>query len=465
MALAPSRPQPIEAACYWLARLPRREVRALSGPLEVDVAIVGGGLTGLWTALTLRALDPAREVAVVEQGICASGASGRNAGMLAETLDHTHALAIRHFGRAEAARLAELGEENVRELAAFVAARRIACDWEPTGRLVVALTAAHLDELRRTAEVARSLGVGTHRLLGREEVQAQLRSPAYLGGLEIRGGGILDPARFTDGLRVEAERLGVRVLERTPVEALAPDGAGVRLRTPGGTVRARRAVLATSAYTHRLLPAVGRRFLPLYDYVLVSAPLAPAQWQALGWRGRQGITDARAFFNYYRPTPDGRILWGTSEAVYHRGDRVDPACDHSPRHYQSLQESWRRTFPQLAGLAWEYAWGGPICSTTRMTPFVGRALGGRVLYGLGYTGHGLGSTRLVGRALAHLALGRPTDLSSLAMLRRRPFPYPPAPLRGWAVEAVTRDLRRVDAGGPPSLLLRALERLGIGFSS
>jgi glycine/D-amino acid oxidase-like deaminating enzyme len=440
-------------------------VEELRGPLDTDVAVVGGGLTGLWTALSLKELDPARDVTVVEQGTVACGASGRNAGMLAETLDQTHGLAIRHFGRAEAVRLAALGAENVRALTAFVRERRIECGWEPTGRLVVALTPAHLAQARQDLEVAQGLGLGTHRLLGREEAQAQVHSPRYLGALEVSGGGILDPARLTDGLRREAQRLGVRVLERTRVAALEPDGAGVRLRAGGALLRARRAVLATSASTHHLLPQVRHRFVPLYDYILVSEPLTPAGWEAIGWRGRQGITDGRAFFNYYRPTPDGRVLFGTSEAAYHRGNRVDPTCDHSPRHYRELRESWRRTFPQLAGLEWPYAWGGPICATTRLTPYFGRALGGRAWYGLGYTGHGLGSTRLAGRILAHLVLDRPGELLSLGMVRRKPFPYPPEPLRGWAIAAVTRALRRVDAGEAPGAMLRLLERMGIGFSS
>lgn len=457
--------RPIEESCYWLAHLPRHDPRPLDGPAEHDLVVLGAGLTGLWTALFLKALEPARDVAVVEQGMAAWGASGRNAGMLAETIDHTHGLAIQHFGAAEAARLAELGERNVRELTGFIRDRGIACDYEPTGRLMVSFTEAHLAEARRNVEIAEGLGIDTHRLLSREEVQAMVHSPRYLGGLEVRGGGILDPARFTDGLRREAERAGVRVYERTRVEALEEDGAGVRLRANGAALRARRAILATSAYTHHLLPEVLRRFIPLYDYILVSEPLTAAQWEAIGWRGRQGITDGRTFFNYYRPTADGRILWGTSEAAYYRGNRVDEGCDHSQRHYDSLRESWRRTFPQLAGLEWPYAWGGPICSTTRLTPYFGQALGGRAWYGLGFTGHGLGSTRVAGRILAHLALGRPSELLDLDLVRRKPFPYPPEPLRGWAVDAVTRDLRKVDEGRAPSLMLRVLERLGIGFSS
>jgi glycine/D-amino acid oxidase-like deaminating enzyme len=457
--------RPIEETCYWLAHLPRHEVTSLQAPAETDIVVIGGGLTGLWTALFLKELDPAREVAVVEQGIAAWGASGRNAGMLAETIDHTHGLAIQHFGRAEAARLAALGEANVRELTDFLRDRDIQCDYEPSGRFMASFTEAHLAEAQRNLDVARSLGIESHRVLTREQMQAEVHSPLYIGGLEVRGGGILDPARMTDGLRREAQRLGVRVFERTRVERIEEDGAGVRLTANGTTLRARRAVLGTSAYTHHLLPQVRHRFIPLYDYIMVSEPLTAAQWESIGWKGRQGITDGRTFFNYYRPTADGRVLWGTSEATYYRGNRVDESCDHSPRHYDALRASWRRTFPQLADLEWPYAWGGPICSTTRLTPYFGKALGGRAWYGLGFTGHGLGSTRLAGRILAHLALDRPSELLSLSLVTRPPFPYPPEPLRGWAVEAVTRDLRRVDQGEAPSVMLRLLERMGIGFSS
>jgi glycine/D-amino acid oxidase-like deaminating enzyme len=457
--------QPIEQACYWLARRAPRDHTPLAGAGEADVAIVGAGLTGLWTALFLKELEPALEVAVVEQGLAAYGASGRNAGMLSETVDHGHGLAIEHFGEEEARRLARLGERNVAELAAFLERRGISCDYEPTGRLMVALTPAHIAEARRTVATAERLGLDSFRLLDRDAVQAEVHSPLYLGGVWIAGGGILDPVKLVDGLRAEAERLGVRVFERSRVERVEPAGTAARVRAEEGEIVARRIVLATSAYTHHLLPSITRRFIPLYDYILVSEPLTHSQRDAIGWRRRQGITDGRTFFNYYRLTSDDRILWGTSEAMYYSGNRVDPSCDHSPRHYAALRESFRRHFPALAGLEFPYAWGGPICSTTRMTPFFGRAMGGRVAYGLGYTGHGLGTTRLAGRILAHMALDRPSELLELSLVRKKPFPYPPEPLRSWSVAAVTGALRRVDEGGAPNLLLRMLEAMGIGFSS
>jgi len=451
--------------CYWLARRPPGEARRLEGRAEADIAVVGAGLTGLWTALFLKELDPRAEVVVLERERTAYGASGRNAGMLSETVDHSHGLAIQHFGETEARRLAALGERNVEEMVAWLRSRAIDCDYEPTGRLVAALTERQVEEGREAVATAEHLGLGGHEWLDRDRFRARLRSPLYLGGVKVRGGGILDPVKLVDGLRREAERLGVRVYERSGVERMRPAGAGMNLETPSGGIRVRRVVLATSAYTHRLLPSVLHRFIPLYDYILVSDPLTVDQREALGWRGREGVTDGRSFFNYYRLTREDRILWGTSEAAYFSGNRVDPACDHSPVHYDALRASFRRHFPALGSLEFPYAWGGPICSTTRLTPFFGRANGGRLYYGLGYTGHGLGTTRIAGRILAHLALEKNDELLDLALVRRPPFPFPPEPLRGWAVAGVTRALKRVDAGSPPGPLLRLLDRMGIGFSS
>ena len=174
---------------------------------------MGAGLTGLWTALSLKELDPGLEVAIVEREVAAHGASGRNAGILSETIDHSHGLAIQHFGEAEARRLAALGEQNVRDLARFLVVNGIGCDYEATGRLMVALTEGHLDEARRTVETAHRLGLDSFRLLGAREMRDQLDSPRYLGGVAISGGAILDPVKLVDGLRREAERVrreGVR---------------------------------------------------------------------------------------------------------------------------------------------------------------------------------------------------------------------------------------------------------------
>jgi len=457
--------RPVEQSCYWLATRPEHPSESLDGDRRADVTIIGAGFTGLWTALFLKELDPALSIAVLEQGVSGCGASGRNAGIVGETLDHSHELAADHFGPVEARELARLGRENLDELAQFLADRRIDAELSQAGQLIMALTPAHRTQLKAAVEFAHGLGVRDWRFFSAEEAQAEVRSPLYLGALFAPRSGVLHPIKLLDGLRLEAVRLGVRLFERTPVSGLSFPRGGVVTLSPAGAVTSEKAVLATNAYTHHLWPRLLRRFLPLYDYILVSEPLSASQRETLGWRQNRGVTDARTFFNYSRLTSDGRLLWGTSEAVYYRGNRVERSCDHSAFHYTSLHASFRRHFPQISDLRFPYAWGGPICATTRLTPFFGSTAAGRLFYGLGYTGHGIGTTRLAGKILAHLVLGRRNPLLELSMVRRKPFPYPPEPLRAPMVKAVTHALRRVDEGSKPGLLLRALQALGIGFSS
>lgn len=456
---------PIERACYWMARHARGAGAPLAGARRAEVAIVGAGFTGLWTAHFLKTLAPALDVVVVEQGAIAYGASGRNAGMVIDTIDHSHGLAIAHFGEDEARRLARLGRENLEALVSSLGALDVACDLARNGTLHVALSQAHVDAFGEAERDARRLGVEDLVVLDGAGTRARVASPRYVGGLYNPMGATLDPVALCLGLAASLRRRGVTIFEGSRVTSIEAGGARGRVRTGGGEIVADRVVLGTSAYTHTLVPELGRYFLPLYDYVLVSEPLDAAQREAVRWRGREGVNDGRAFFHYARLTPDDRVLFGTSEAHYHGGDRVDPSCDHSEAHYAALSKGFGETFPALEGISFPFAWGGPIDATARFTPFFGAAHGGRVVYGLGFTGHGIATTHLAGKILAHMALERRSDLLSLALVTKPPFPYPPEPLRGWAVQAVTRDLRRLDAGHTASLLLRALDALGVGLSS
>jgi glycine/D-amino acid oxidase-like deaminating enzyme len=456
---------PIEQACYWLARNHRPAGATLTGSERAEVAIVGGGLTGLWTALHLKEMHPSLDVAIVEQGRCAYGASGRNAGMVSDTIDHSHGLAIQHFGREEARRLARVGRENVREMLAWLDARGVDCDLEKSGTLHFALRDGHMEDLGHEVEAARELGIDDLRMLDGPAARDELRSDSFCGALFNPAGAILDPVKLVDGLAREALSRGVRLFDKSRVVSFEPTASSVRALGEDGEIEAQTLILATSAYTHHLLPRVLVHFMPLYDYVIVSEPLTAKQRAAIGWQRRQGATDARTFFKYYRLTKDDRILWGTSEAAYYPGNRVEPACDHSERHYEELRTSFAEQFPKLANLEFPFAWGGPICATTRFTPFFGSAFDGRVHYALGFTGHGLATTHLAGKVLAHRALRRPSVFDDLRIVREKPLPYPPEPLRRWAVSAVTKDLRRVDKGEEPSAMLKLLDAFGVGLSS
>ncbi len=449
---------PIEKSCYWLAnRQGHLPTPKLSGPTQAEIAIVGAGFTGLWAAHFLKELDPAVDIAILEQGVTGYGASGRNAGMISNCIDHTHSLAISHFGQEEAAKLAKLGLKNIDELEAFATD----CDLERTGQLFVALTEKHLEDLKSLIAAAESLGIKGYELFNRQEIRQKLNSELYAGGAFVPGGGILDPIKLVDRLAEQLKAKGVRIFENTKVTHLATGEA----TTNSGSIKAKKIILATDAYTHHLLPGLLWRFIPLYDYILVSEPLSAEDLEKIGWRGREGIVDGRTFFNYYRLTKDNRVLWGTSEAVYYPPNQVGPQYDHSDHHYHSLKVSFERHFPQLRKLEWPFAWGGPIASTTRLTPFFGSAFDDSVLYALGYTGHGIGSTRVAGKVLAHMALAKQSELLQLKMVKEKPMPYPPEPFRSISVNMVTDSLRAVDRGEKPNQLLRLLDLMGIGFSS
>ena len=451
----------IEQACYWFSTVdaepPGQNNGAVSGNLRAQIVIVGGGFTGLWAAYFLKQLDPSADVVVVEQSVVGYGGSGRNAGIISASIDHSHALAIAHFGLSEAKKMVAIGKSNLEELEQFA----VDCDYEPNGAIYPALTQAHVDSCRELLDAAERLGISGYKVLSAQEVQAQLNSPLYRGGVFAPGGGIINPLKLVKKIKTKCLEAGVRVFEHSPVRSLE-DSAVI---CDGGRIDADKIVLATDAYTHHLFPQLLHRFIPLYDYILVSEPLSLEQLDSIGWKNRQGFVDQRVFFNYYRLTADNRILWGTSEAMYYAPNKVDPSCDHSQSHYTSLRLSFKRHFPQLANLEFPYAWGGPIASTTRLTPFFGTAKQGRLLYGLGYTGHGIGSTRVGGKILAHMALLKDSDVLSLKLAQQPPFPYPPEPLRSLSVDWVTKSLRQVDEGKNPNLILRLLDALGIGFSS
>jgi glycine/D-amino acid oxidase-like deaminating enzyme len=451
----------IEKSCYWMTTHPISVLPSLQGEMRTDIAIIGAGFTGLWTSLFLKQLDPSIDVAIVEKYFAGYGGSGRNGGILGETVDHSHQLAIQHFGCDEAKKLAELGKENINEMEQFFAAYQLDCDYEPTGRLFVALSKAQFEECRRAIESAKEVGVTTYQLLNAEQMQAQIKSPLYYGGIFSPEGGILNPIKLIFELRKIALQQGVQIFENSEVKNLNQG----QIQTKNGILHSKKIILATDVYSHFLFPKLLHRFLPLYDYILVSESLVPSQLEWIGWKNRQGITDARTFFNYYRLTRDNRILWGTSEAKYYAPNSVNESHDHSEEHYKMLRESFAKHFPQLSELRCEYAWGGAIASTTRLTPFFGSFHNGQTLYALGYTGHGIGSSRIAAKILAHQALERSNPLLDISMVRNKPFPYPPEPARKIAVDLITKALRKTDQGAKPGLLLKILDWMGIGFSS
>jgi glycine/D-amino acid oxidase-like deaminating enzyme len=445
---------------FWLDRPRPAEAPPLDGDAAADLAIVGGGFTGLWAAVLAKRERPDREVVLLEAETAGWGASGRNGGFVDASLTHGLPNGAGRFPR-ELDALEALGRANLAELKADLGALGIDAAWEENGLLSVATRPHELADLEAETALLRRYGYDAE-ALDREALRALVDSPTYLGGvLQRTGVGLVDPGALALGLRRAAAALGVRIHERTPVVSAAP----AQLKTPGGTVRAPRILLATGAYKP-LTRAIRRLVAPVYDYAVVTEPLSAEQHRAIGWEQRQGIADRGNQFHYYRLTPDGRVLFGGYDAIYHFGNRVSPRLDRRPASFALLYDHLLATFPALEGIAVTHAWGGPIDTCSRFCVTFGRALGGSAVYAVGYTGLGVAATRFGARTALDLLDGADTERTRLKLVRRRPLPFPPEPAR-WAVIQATRlALARADErGGRRGPWLRLLDRLGLGFDT
>ena len=430
---------------------------------KCDLLVIGGGLTGLWAAIEAKASDPSADVVLLEGSEIAFGASGRNGGFFSESLSHgvAHGLAL---WPDELPTLLRLGRENIKEIIEFLASEGIDAGLRMCGKTAVAVKPHQIEELRAAVALHQEYGESAV-MLDADEVRADVDSPTYLGGMRVRsGGGLLDPALLCWGLKRAALARGVRIHEHSPVTGLQPGKPGIVTRTNQATVTARRVLLATNAYPP-LLRRLRSRVLPIYDHVLVTEPLTGAQLSAIGWRESQGMTDAGNQFHYYRRTADDRILWGGYDAVYYFGNRTDSGREQRDRSHELLAAQFFQTFPQLTGLRFTHRWAGLIDSTSRFTPVFGTAMGGRLGYAVGFTGLGVGASRFGARTALDLLAGRTTERTELELVRRKPFPFPPEPLRYPLVQFTRAALAREDEAGRRGIWLRTLDRFGIGFNS
>jgi glycine/D-amino acid oxidase-like deaminating enzyme len=457
-----------KVASFWLDDLPPRDPHPpLSGTTDADLVIVGGGFTGLWAALHAKRDDPSRDVVVLEADVIGGGASGRNGGFMVASLTHGLWNGLARF-EDEMRTLERLAFENFDGIQADLKAYDIDAEFELTGELGVMLEPHEVEGAAEEAELLRDYGHDVV-VLDAAAMRAQVDSPTYLGGVWDRnGGGLVHPAKLADGLRAAAVRAGVRIFEHAPATALRAEGRGgaaVTVSTPGGAVRAKRVLLATSAYPS-LLSRLSHYVVPVYDYVLMTEPLSAEQKRAIGWNARQGIGDGGNQFHYYRLTADDRILWGGYDAVYRRGGPVGAQYDDHDETFSKLSQHFFTTFPQLEGVRFTHRWGGAIDTCSRFSVFFGTAHGGRVAYATGYTGLGVAATRFGARVGLDLLDGRDTEATRLKYVRSRPVPFPPEPLRSGVIALTQRELARADRNaGRRGAWLRTLDRLGLGFDS
>ncbi|MGC4174304.1 NAD(P)/FAD-dependent oxidoreductase [Demequina sp.] len=443
-ALADSRLTP-----FWLDDVARPSYPRLDTDASADLVIVGGGYSGLWTAVLAKERNPERSVILLEARRVGWAASGRNGGFCEATITHGEENGENRWPE-EADELYRQGLQNLDEFEATVARYRIAADFERPGSLTVATEPHQIEWLGPDA-------------LSGEATRALVNSPTYLAGsIDERGTALVHPGKLAMELARVATDLGVQIHEFTPVRSLED---GPTLVTDRGRVTARQVALGTNAF-----PALLKRnrlmTVPVYDYVLMSEPLSSAQMASIGWEGRHGIADSSNQFHYYRLTADNRILFGGYDAIYHSGRKVRRAYEDRPESYEKLASHFFTTFPQLEGVTFTHRWAGAIDTCTRFCAFYGTARGGNVAYALGFTGEGVGATRFGANVMLDLLAGEETERTQLQMVRERPLPFPPEPFASVGINATRWSLDRADHNkGKRNLLLKTLDAVGMGFDS
>ncbi len=451
---------------FWLDDQSIPEMRApLVHSTSADCVVVGGGFTGLWSALLIKERRPNWRVVLLEGFRIAWGASGRNGGFCDASVTHGLSNGLAHF-QDEIRILEELGEKNLSAIEELVSDEQIDCDLSGRGTLDVATEQWQLDDLAEIAKIAPEYGYEVS-LLDSSEVRKRVDSPTYKGGLYIGNRcAMVNPARLAWGLAEVAQRRGVEIFEGTLVAGLEDCGSEVEVRTTApATVRTPRVVLGTNAFPP-LLKGIQPFIVPVYDYALVTEPLHSDRLAAIGWFGREGLSDAGNLFHYYRMTADNRILFGGYDAVYHYGNGIKPEYGNNVRTFAKLSSHFFTTFPQLDGVEFTHAWGGVIDTSSRFAMHFGQRFRKKVHYAVGFTGLGVGATRFAADVLADRVIGQEGPASSLRFARTKPVPFPPEPFRKLVVEATKQSLIAADRNqGRRNLWLRLLDRAGVGFDS
>lgn len=427
-------------------------------PREVDVCIVGGGFTGLWTAYYLAVAEPSLRILVLEAEHVGFGASGRNGGWVSGLWPVSMDVIAAEHGRAAALALQAALQDTVDEVGRVAGAEGIDCGYAKGGTLSLARGSAQARRARAYAGHGASWGDGTVWLSAAEATER-------LAGTRVEGATYnphcarIQPRHLADGLAAVVRRRGVTVAEGRRVTSI--DAPLVRV-AGGWLVRAAKVVRATEAWTARL-PGLRRRVAPVYSLMVATEPLPTPVWDAIGLRDRETFSDHGHVIVYGQRTADDRIAFGGRGAPYHWASGIRPAFDEDPSVFETLRTFLRDLLPHLDGAEFTHAWGGPLGIARDWHPSVGYDESAGVGWAGGYVGDGVAATNLAGRTLADLIRGIPSPVTQLPWVGHRSPAWEPEPLRWLGVNAGLRLASAADREeritGRPALLGRALARL------
>jgi len=418
---------------YWMTTREYAPGKHLQGDIDVDVAIVGGGFTGLSSAYHIKKAEPNFKVALLESEVIGFGASGRNGGFNMTLFGLTLSITALRFSKQKAKEAHHYMERAVDYLRDLVTELGIDCDYEHPGFLRVATSEKYKKRILHEMELAHQLGLEGIEWLDEAQTQDQVRSPMYLGAWWEPRCGILNPAKLSWGWADVIRPMGVEVYENSPVAEIVRESGKVRLDTPNGRIRADKVVMATNAWSH-FFKELKRKQVPVWTHIVMTEPLSEQHFKEIGWQNRQGIEDARNLVHYYRLTSDNRLVMGGRDVSSSYGQDMDQ--DRNPVTFAELKDDVREIFPALKDIQFTHEWGGPVSVPLDMTPAIGFAGDKNVVYSLGAVGHGVSMTQLNGRTVADLILEKRTDLTDVFFVNRRTIPWPPEPLRSLAIKAI-----------------------------
>jgi glycine/D-amino acid oxidase-like deaminating enzyme len=431
---------------YWLGTRDYAPGSPLSEDIDIDVAVIGGGFTGLSSAYFLKKVEPNLKVAILESQVIGFGASGRNAGFSMTLFGLTLSITAIRFGKQKAKEAHHYMEKAVDLLRDLVAELNLDCDYEHPGFLRAATSEKYKVRIQEEIELAHKLGIEGIDWLEKDQLDLEVRSPMYLGAWWEPRCGILNPAKLSWSWKDVLVPMGVEVYEETPVTEICRSNGKIILNTPNGRVRADKVVMATNAWSH-FFPQLRRKQIPVWTHIVLTEPISDEQFQEIGWQNRQGIEDARNLVHYYRLTSDNRLLMGGRDVSLSTGYDMDR--DLNPPIFDGLKEDVRQIFPVLKDITFTHEWGGPVSVPMDMAPALGYVGDKNIVYSLGCVGHGVSLTHLNGKTLCDMLLERKTELTDVFFVNRRTIPWPAGVLQTMVVKSILGYMhwedRRFDA--------------------
>jgi len=434
-------PLPNSPLSLWLAEYgPYEPDPPLKGDITVDVAIIGGGFTGMATAIALKKAQPGLRVAVLEHEVVGYGASGRNGSFAMTVVGLGFGVMAMLKGKQFVKDAHLYMERAVDGLEALVKENNLQCDYTRPGFLRMATTEGYVKRIQHDIHLVQSLGIKGIEWIDRDAARAKVNSELYLGAMWEPRLGLLNPARLVREEKRLAMKLGAEVYEHTPVTEIGR-GAKFTLKTPGGTVTAEKLVFATNAYSH-LFPELKRKQVPAWTYMVATGPLSERHFAEMRWQERNGVEDARNLIHYYRITPDNRLSMGGGPVGLSYGS--DMNVDSSEAAWRHLEHHIRLLFPVLKDVKITHRWGGPFSVTLDLTPALGTLGDKRAVYSLGCIGHGVSTTHQNAATLTDLLLERQTENTACPFVTRAVIPWPPEPLRSAAALGIRAYLQVED---------------------